>query len=63
VSIVISVLKALSIIICIAITVASYLYRGKGLPPRGGELTKSDWKLIGVVMGALFLVLVYAFSR
>ena len=58
----ISVRKALGIIICIVITVASYLYRGKGLPLRGGEVTKTDWKLISVVMGALFLVLVYAFS-
>jgi hypothetical protein len=60
---VINVLKALGITICIVIAVASYLYRGKGLPLRGGEVTKGDWKLIGVVMGALFLVLVYAFSR
>jgi hypothetical protein len=59
----ISVLKALAVAAAIATTFATYLCRGKGLPPHGGEVTKNDWILIGVVLGALFLVLVYAFSR
>ncbi len=59
----IRVLKALAVVAAIATTFATYLYRGKGLPPYGGEVTKNDWILIRVVLGALFLVLVYAFSR
>jgi len=59
----ISILKALGIIAALAITFATYLYRGKGLPPFGGEVSKKDWIMIGVVVGVLFLALVYAFSR
>ena len=59
----ITVLKALAVVVALAATFATYLYRGKGLPPHGGKVTKSDWVLIGIVLGALFLVLVYAFSR
>jgi len=58
-----SVLKALAAIAAIAITIATYLYRGKGLPPYSEKITENDWILIGVVLGTLFLALVYAFSR
>ena len=59
----ISVLKALGIIAALGITIVSYVYRGKGVPPLGGPVTKSDWILIGVVLAAFFFVLVYGFSR
>jgi len=42
--------------------VASYVYRGKGWPPHGGETTKR-FMPTGVVSGGLFLVLAYAFSH
>jgi hypothetical protein len=57
------VLKALGIIAALGITIASYIYRGKGVPQHGGPVTKSDWILIGVVLAALFFLLVYGLSR
>jgi hypothetical protein len=57
-----SVLKALAFTAAIAFTFATYLYPGKGLR-RYGEVAKRDWILIGVVLAALFLTLVYGFSR
>jgi hypothetical protein len=57
-----SVLKALAVTAAIAFTLATYLYQGKGFR-RYGEVAKSDWILIGIVLGALFLTLVYGFSR
>lgn len=57
-----AILKALAVIAGLVITFASYMWvPGKGLWPHGEKVTRSDWILIGIVLGALFLVLVYAF--
>jgi hypothetical protein len=59
----ISVLKALAVTAGIFVAFSTYLWTpGKGWASYG-EVTKSDWILICIVSGALFLVLAYAFSR
>jgi hypothetical protein len=59
-----AVLKALAVIAGLFIMGAIYVWMpGKGLWGREGKVAKSDWILIGIVLGAFFLLFVYAFSK
>jgi hypothetical protein len=59
-----AVLKALAGIAGLFIISVIYLWiPGKGLWGREDKVAKSDWMLIGIVLGAFFLLFVYALSK
>jgi hypothetical protein len=56
--------KAFGVIAGLFIIGAIYVWMpGKGLWGREDKIAKSDWILIGIVLGAFFLLFVYAFSK